>query len=70
MMHIIRTTDEERARKITEALKKNGGYCPCSIVKNEDHKCMCKDFLSRTEPGWCHCGLYYMEEPNEASEED
>lgn len=61
-MHIIKTYDKEKAEKTLKAIKENGGYCPCSLVKDEDHRCICKEFLSRKEPGWCHCGLYYMEE--------
>ena len=36
----------------------NGGYCPCTVVKNEDTKCMCKEFKEQTEPGECHCGRF------------
>lgn len=32
-------------------------YCPCSILKNADTKCMCKEFREMDE-GMCHCGLY------------
>ena len=42
---------------VRAALKENGGYCPCSLVKDEDHKCMCKDFIEQGL-GPCHCGLY------------
>lgn len=43
---------------IKEKLKENGGYCPCKLVKNEDTKCMCKEFREQQKPGECHCGLY------------
>ena len=42
-------------------LKENNGYCPCRLDKNEDTKCMCKEFrdqISRNEQGYCYCGLY------------
>lgn len=48
---------EERA-EAQAALKANGGYCPCSLIKDERHKCMCCDFKEQTEEGFCHCGLY------------
>jgi len=34
-------------------LSKNGGYCPCVPVQNEDTKCICKAFR---ETGYCCCG--------------
>ena len=42
---------------ILEAVKANDGYCPCRRVKNEDTKCMCKEFREGGL-GECHCGLY------------
>lgn len=36
-------------------------YCPCAIVKNENTKCMCKEFRE-AKSGMCHCGLYIKEE--------
>ena len=48
---------EERA-EAQAALKANDGYCPCSLIKDERHKCMCCDFREQTEEGFCHCGLY------------
>jgi len=38
-------------------LKANNGYCPCKIIKNEDTKCICKEFMEQ-DLGECHCGLY------------
>lgn len=43
--------------RIQQALKESGGYCPCSVIRNEDTKCMCKEFREMDE-GVCHCGLY------------
>lgn len=40
----IKKIDSCEARAIQDKLKANGGYCPCSIVKNADTKCMCKAF--------------------------
>ena len=50
-------SDKEHVALIREQLKKNGGYCPCRLVKNEDTRCICKEFMEQTE-GVCHCGLY------------
>lgn len=49
--------DKELVETIREKLKENGGFCPCRLVKNEDTKCMCKEFREQEE-GECHCGLY------------
>nr|DAQ21566.1 MAG TPA: ferredoxin-thioredoxin reductase [Caudoviricetes sp.] len=43
--------------EIKQRIKDNNGYCPCRLLKNEDTKCMCKDFREQEE-GECHCGLY------------
>ena len=43
---------------IAQAVKDNNGYCPCALEKNEDTKCMCKQFREMETNGTCHCGLY------------
>ena len=50
-------TNKELVDDIKSKLKLNNGYCPCSIIKSEDTKCMCKEFREQ-EYGECHCGLY------------
>ena len=54
--------NKARVAEIREALKVNGGYCPCQIMQNEDTRCMCKEFKEQiSDPeffGTCHCGLY------------
>lgn len=52
--------DKEYVNEIKRKLKSNGGYCPCSLIKSPDTKCMCKDFRE-SEEGMCHCGLYIKE---------
>ena len=54
---IVNKEDKELVELIRQTLKQNGGYCPCALFKNEDTKCMCKDFKEQEE-GVCHCGLY------------
>ena len=56
-MKITTNPDKELVKTIREKLKANDGYCPCRLVKNEDTKCICKEFLAQEE-GECHCGLY------------
>lgn len=60
-MRIRVNSNEKIVEDIRKRLKANNGYCPCRLVKNEDTRCMCKDFLEQTEPGECHCGLYIKE---------
>lgn len=55
------SSDKELVNEIRNKLKENGGYCPCRIAKNEDTKCMCKEFREQ-EYGECHCGLYIKEQ--------
>ena len=45
-------------QEIQDAIKDNGGYCVCAVSKNEDTKCMCKEFREQQASGTCHCGLY------------
>ena len=65
MSKIRLNEDAEIVRTIKDGLKRKGGYCPCRIEKNEDTKCMCKEFREQiADPdfeGYCHCLLYYKE---------
>lgn len=56
-MQIKVNKDQELVKSIRQKLKENGGYCPCSLLRNEDAKCMCKEFREMKQ-GECHCGLY------------
>jgi ferredoxin-thioredoxin reductase catalytic subunit len=57
-MKIIVNPDTVLVKEVREGLKRTGGYCPCRVVKNEDTKCLCKEFREQTEEGECYCGLY------------
>ena len=50
-------SDINLVNEIRQKLKDNGYYCPCKLIKNDDTKCMCKEFRDMEE-GECHCGLY------------
>lgn len=52
--------DKKLVLEIRQQLKENDGYCPCMIIKNDDTKCMCKQFRE-LDHGMCHCGLYIKE---------
>ena len=60
-MTVIKNPDTEFADSIRKAVRDNNGYCPCAIERNNDTKCMCKEFrdqVARGESGYCHCGLW------------
>lgn len=59
-MKIKVNPDKDYVEQIRKALKENNGYCPCSLTKNDDTKCMCKEFREM-KGGMCHCGLYIKE---------
>lgn len=49
------TDDKDKLGVIIHALKIKNGYCPCSVIKDDDHKCPCKEYR---ETNHCHCKLY------------
>lgn len=56
---VVNNEEPELVAEIRRQLKeKTDGYCPCFLIRDEDHKCMCKAFREQTTPGECHCGLY------------
>ena len=56
---IFKNPSKEEYEEITEAVKLNEDYCPCSSYKNDDTKCMCKAFRDSKETDFCHCGRFY-----------
>ncbi len=62
-MKIRLNEDAETVRRIKEGLKRKNGYCPCRLERNEDTKCICREFREQIEDpdfeGYCHCMLYY-----------
>ena len=38
-------------------VEQNDGYCPCAVIKNEDTKCICKEFKEQ-KIGKCYCGRF------------
>lgn len=55
--------DKAVVKIIKDGLERNNGYCPCRLEKNNDTKCMCKEFREQIKDpnfeGYCHCMLYY-----------
>ena len=64
-MKIRYNENEEIVKTVKEGLAAKGGYCPCSLGKAEENKCMCEEFRRQiADPdfeGYCHCLLYYKE---------
>ena len=58
MLQIKLNSDTDLVAAIQAKLKTNDGFCPCSLIKNKDTKCMCKQFREQETPGECHCGLF------------
>lgn len=61
MMKVKYAADMDTVKAIQTAIVENGGYCPCSLDKTKDTKCMCKEFRDKVKSGEvaiCHCGLY------------
>ena len=56
-MKISLTTDSSFVQEVKEAIKANNGHCPCAIIKDDAHRCMCDTFKKQDE-GVCPCGLY------------
>lgn len=60
---VIQNPDKETVSAVREGLKKTGGYCPCRLQRDDDYKCICKEFREQiADPdfeGYCHCMLYY-----------
>ena len=61
MLKIIKNPDREVYKQVYAKVAENDGYCPCKLVKNDETKCPCKEFLSQENEGVCHCGLYVKE---------
>lgn len=56
--------DKETEKIIRQAMKEAEGHCPCvfALARNEDTKCMCKEFREAPVGTVCHCGLYIKTE--------
>ena len=56
---IFKNPNEEEYNEITEAVKLNDDYCPCLSHKDDNTKCMCKNFRDSKDTDFCHCGRFY-----------
>lgn len=65
MIQIKQTEDRELLDEIKRQLKENDNYCPCSLTKTDEDKCMCssvRNIISDNIPGTyeCNCGRYII----------
>ena len=60
MLKIIKNPDVDEYNKIKKLIEQADGYCPCVLkeMRNEDTKCLCKNFREQNYEGFCHCGCY------------
>ena len=61
IMRITVNSDKDFVKDLRKRIEENDGYCLCALEKIPDTKCICKEFLERTEKGYCSCGLYKKE---------
>lgn len=62
---IVPNPDKEFFKKISQAVKDNNNWCPCTPFKDDDHLCLCAEFRN-SEPDiekgekeiFCHCKRY------------
>ena len=55
---VLKEKNEKLKEKFKVSLKDNNGYCPCSIEKSENTKCICKKMR---EEKICECEVYEWE---------
>lgn len=60
-LNVSQNLKGEAAAKLRQKIKDNGGYCLCSLIKDDRHLCgPCQDFLEDGQTdNVCHCGLYH-----------
>ena len=63
-MTIKRYADDVTAKEIRASIKAANGHCPCVLeaFRNDDTKCMCKEFRDAPKGTICTCGLYIKTE--------
>ena len=63
VMAVKLNDDKDLVAAVKEGLRRTGGFCPCKLERNEDTRCICREFREQiADPeyeGYCHCMLYY-----------
>ena len=60
---ILKTENKELWETVQRGLQANKEkygkrYCPCSVIRNNNTVCMCKEFKDSPSGTTCHCGIY------------
>lgn len=60
---ILKTENKELWETVQRGLQANKEkygkrYCPCSLIRNNNTVCMCKEFRDSPSGTTCHCGIY------------
>lgn len=66
-MSIVVNSNKQFVEGMLNRLRLNGGYCPRSLARVPDMKCMCREFREMND-GACHCGLYIKHKDGEDNE--
>ena len=63
-MKIIKNPNwtKKQHEAFTRKVNDNDGFCPCSLIKSDDTKCICKAFIESKITGECHCGRFIKTE--------
>jgi hypothetical protein len=65
MVKVRQTEDKELLDEILRQLKDNDHFCPCSLTRTQNDKCMCEQFRTVINSGEigtheCVCGRYIV----------
>lgn len=58
---IVLNDDAELVAEVNRQLQEKRGYCPCSLYRAPEFKCVCqafRDSLAKGEEVECNCGKY------------
>lgn len=47
-----------RSAELLSEVRRNDGYCLCTVERTADMRCPCKDFRASAVPSPCHCGVW------------
>lgn len=64
ILNIDKNPNEQEYKEITADVIACDGYCPCvpKEKRNNNTKCICKEFKEQDFEGYCHCGRFYKHE--------
>jgi hypothetical protein len=63
-LKIVNNPNSEEYKEISQDVMNNDGFCPCMTARNQDTKCICKEFKEQNYAGYCKCGRFMKIEVN------